>query len=228
MFQFSKRIAFVVAVVLLSNSTSVSAQCLAKASEGAFKKGDLLIGLTEGGTHATYITHNTGMGNDGNQQTVLDGDRDPLIIEYGITNYWGVGITIGTDVFDVNPKMYDFETASGKVQAFMSEFTIDANYHIRVSKRVDLSFFGAFGTSSVTFKGNEGDRDYKYNAAGCIARAGGRVRYYLGRFGFMGMVSAFSSSTSPDNKRGSNIGANRTTGITGHAYEFGVCYRLHL
>ena len=218
-------LAGIVAAALLGNTRS-SAQCVAKPAD-AFKKGYLLISVTEGTTHAGYSTNNKSNTYDGNQNVVLDGDRDPLTLEYGITNHWGLGLNIGTDIFTINPGMYGFSSSSGDVKALMTEFTVDANYHYFVTHHTDLSFFASVGTSSVYIKGNEGDGQYEYNASGGIVRVGTKARYYFkNRFGLIGMLSTFASSTTPDNKKTNTVGHNYNTLIQGYAVEFGVCYRF--
>ena len=222
-----RRISLLLAVAFLFGVPVAQAQCVATTGDGCFKKGALLINLTEGGTHADYLTRSAKPDGSAGQHALVDGDRDPLIIEYAATKHWGFGLTFGTDIFDVNPQMYGFTTASGYVQAFMSEVTADAHYHFLVTKKIDLSVFGAFGMSSVMFKGNEGDKDYQYNGGGGIIRAGGTARYYLGRrLSVVGMFSVFNCGTSPDKKKVNTTGLGYNTTITGHAYEFGICYRV--
>ncbi len=200
-----------------------------KADAQAFRKGSLFISLTEGGTHAHFGTTNTAVTNDGGVGNHVNGDRDPLNIEYALSNHWGIGINLGSDIFRVDPNTYyGFSTSTGKVTALMSEVMIDGNYHYFVTKHTDLSVFAALGIATVTVMGDDGaDSHYQYNAGGGIIRVGGMAKYYVThRFGFTGMFSLFSANTSPKDVKGNTVGQTRTTAIRGNAIEFGLCYRF--
>lgn len=202
--------------------------CALTSGAQAFRKGSLLVSVTEGSTMADYRTTNN---NDGandviNQNT--HGDRDPLFVEYGLTKHWGIGMAMGTDLFNVNPsKFYGFEVAGNNVKATMSEVAAECNYHFLVTRRLDMAAFTSVGISSVSFKGQEGDQDYNYNSSGPIARGGIKVHYYcIWRFGITAMASAFAANCATDGIKGNTVGQGYTTTIKGAAVEFGLCYRI--
>ncbi len=196
----------------------------------AFRKGSLFISISEGATHANYSTQGDG---GGITKDHINGDRDPLTIEYGLSKKWGVGVNLGTDIFKVNTEsFYGFQTTTGIATAYMSEFTLDGHYHYYVTKHSDLSAFASVGFSSVYFEGRDrkGDNaspDYKYNAGGGIIRIGARGKYYFkSRFGVIGMVSLFSASCKPKDIGENAAGQTYRTKIKGSAIEFGLCYRF--
>ena len=197
-------------------------------SAQSFTKGSLLISLSEGAAHVKYTTTNLNSGSDVTRQGNIAGDRDPITIEYGLTKHIGIGLNLGTDIFNVNPsEFYDFKTPSNKVKAFMSEVTVDGNYHFLSANHTDLSAFASVGMSSVSFSGNDGDRSYTYNAGGSIIRIGTKAKYYFRkRFGVHGMLSVYSANCSPVGVKGNTVGNDFATSITGYAIEFGFCYRL--
>jgi hypothetical protein len=192
----------------------------------SFKKGSLVISISEGATNGRFTTKDVNSGHivrDGN----VGGDRDPLTIEYGITNKWGVGVNMGADIHHISPAFYNLKVSTAKIDAITSELTVDANYHFFVTERTDLSAFGSIGVSSVFFKGTNGDKAYEYNAGGSIIRFGAKAKYYaFRRFGFLGMMSAYSSSCSPNQKKTSTESQAISTKIIGTALEFGLCYRV--
>jgi hypothetical protein len=211
------------AVILLV----VSSSQLAYAQ--AFRKGSLVVSLSEGATYSKFKTSNSADPyNDVITTQNINGDRDPLIIEYGITDRWGIGLTSGGDIYRVNPStLYNFQTTKGDIQAITGEFTVDANYHFYITKRVDLSGFGSVGLSGISIQGNDGDHAYEYKAGGGIIRVGAKAKYYvLKRFGIMGMVSAFSTNLSPDGAKENTMGQYSYTSIKGFAWELGLCYRI--
>ncbi len=194
----------------------------------AFKKGSLLISLSEGATFAKYTTANTNT-NDGeiiNHNT--NGDRDPLTVEYGLSNHWGIGLNMGGDILHVDPnKFYGIKSDGKKVDVFMSEFTVDANYHYFVTKRTDISAFASAGLSDVSFEGKEGDAPYMYKASGAILRMGTKIKYYVyKRIGVMAMVSTYTANCSTKDVKENTIAAGYDTRIKGFAVEFGICTRL--
>src|ERR1035437_3306807 len=155
----------------------------------AFKKGSLLVGLTEGSTSSVY---SVGENNNPVRNEPIHGVRDPLSLEYGITNHWGIGISMGTDIFNINPNSFygtDGLPVTG-VKSTTSELTLDASYHFYVSKRNDLSLTASVGSSSVSIKGNNGDSKYQYTANGGIMRFGIHARHYFcKRIGVIGMLT---------------------------------------
>jgi len=198
------------------------------AAAQAFRKGSLLVSLTEGTTWSKYSTRNTNAGSDVMHSDNINGDRDPLTVEYGLSDKWGIGLNMGGDLFKVDPnKFYGFETSHHYVTAIMSEFTIDGNYHFFVTKRLDLSAFASVGVSSVSFKGNDGDHAYKYESGGLLGRTGMKAKYYFfRRLGATAMLSAFSTKCSTEDVKDNTVGQGYSTTIKGAALEFGLCYRI--
>lgn len=194
----------------------------------SFKKGSFLISISEGSTKAQYSTNNT---NNTKQfcSSKLDGIRDPLFIEYGITKRWGIGLSTGNDLFNINPnQFYGFNTNDGKdLNVKTSEFTFDLNYHVFSSKRTDISIYSSIGSFGVDFSAKSGENTYNYNASGGIVRFGTKFRYYFWkRLGIMAMLSTYSGTANPDkNLKFGELSAQSTT-ISGTATEFGLCFRL--
>ena len=196
----------------------------------AFHKNVFLLSLSEGHSLINYTTK-TGEGSEQSRvhRGCIHGDRDPIIIEYGISNHWGVGLTSGKDIFEINPAdFYGFSVSSGKIKSNSNEFTIDGNYHFFVNKRLDLSVFTSLGGFSVDFKGvDNGDYNYSYKANGNIIRVGSRARYYFWRhLGVFGMVSSYAASCNTKNVTDNTVGKGYTTSINGFTVEMGVCYRF--
>lgn len=212
---------FFVILFCLFLSAQVTAQ--------AYRKGSLLISVSEGSTWANYSTSDI----SGPKPTLIktkcmDGVRDPLIIEYGISNRWSIGLSSGTDIFKVTSSdFYKFSTSDEKVKVSTGEFTIDGTYHVFVNKRLDLSVFTSVGFLSINFKGNDNDVSYKYTANGNIIRLGGKARYYFfKRLGAFGMVSSYAASCSPKDVKGNTVANNYSTSINGFAIEAGLCFRI--
>lgn len=210
------------ASVLLLVSFSLKAQ--------AFKKGSLLISISEGHNIANYSTSNIANSNEGvHHMALIQGERDPIFIEYGLTNRWGLGLNSGTDNFNINPSaFYGFSIPNKRLVKFStSELTFEGIYHVYVDRHLDLSVFSSLGVFSVAFKGNESDASYTYNAGGNIIRMGSRARYYFKkRFGILGMVSSYAATCSPKNVKGNNVGTNYSTSLSAFALEFGLCYKF--
>ena len=76
----------------------------------AYRKGSLSISISEGHTLANYRTNDISSGKEVLvNEDVIIGIRDPLVIEYGISNRWSVAVSSGNDIFTVNPsKFYGF------------------------------------------------------------------------------------------------------------------------
>lgn len=200
--------------------------CMANNTKAqSFKKGSVLINVSEGSTYATYTA--TNINTDVVHATYIEGCRDPLTVEYGITDKWGIGINMGGDIYQIDPaKFYDFKT-SEKVKSIMSELTLDANYHFYATRHTDLAAFGSLGFSSVSMTGDDGDFHYQYKSGGMIIRAGMKARYYFRkRFGATGMLSGFATQCSPEGVKGNTVANNYTTSIKGYALEIGLCYRI--
>jgi hypothetical protein len=208
----------IVFVLLLVPTVYVSAQ--------AFNKGSLLVSLSEGATYARYSTSNTG--SDVMRNEHVSGDRDPITVEYGLTKHWGVGINLGGDILHVNPSnFYGYDGAGHNAQVITSEATVDAHYHFFVTKHTDLSAVLSFGLASVGIEGNTGDGHYQYNAVGGIIRGGVEGRYYITkRFGFLGMLTAYSSQCSTKDVKDNTFGNNISTSIKGYTWELGLCFRF--
>jgi hypothetical protein len=219
-------ICFVVCYLLLSIVTTLKAQL-------AFNKGSLLVSVSEGSTTATYSTSDV---SNPQSPTLLHsckikGIRDPLIIEYGITRKWSIGITTGADIFAVNPAAYyGFKIADTcRTNATTSEFTFNTSYHFFVTERLDFSAFGSIGMFGVSFKGKASDdgTSYSYSSQGGIVRTGLQARYYfLKRLGVFGMVSSYCANSSSKDVKGNTSVNTTTTKINGSAFEAGLCYRF--
>ncbi len=201
----------------------------------AFRKGCLLLSISEGSTTAKYSTTNhNAAGNTEAMATQIhmadmDGVRDPLFLEFGLSNRWGIGLSSGNDLFTLNPQTYyGFKRSDGKsITAKTSEFTFDINYHFYTRKKVDLSVYTSLGSFGVAFSGKDGETAYNYNSKGGIVRAGIKARYYFWkRLGVMGMISTYSADASTDGLKGITVGNNTSTSIKGTALEFGLCFRF--
>ncbi len=215
--------------VLTSIAMCVLASAASAQSAPSFHKGSFRINLTEGSTHSTYGTGE--INNKGGKENLqhMIGDRDPLQLEYGLSNHWGIGVTMGNDIFNnINSSaFYGFQTPGDLVKAKTSEFTLDGSYHFFVTPLTDFSVVGSFGSASVLIQGGNGDCAYNYNAAGGIVRLGLHARYYILRYvGVVAMVSAYSENVSPQGVRGNNVGAGYATSISGVDVEGGICIRF--
>ncbi len=209
----------VIAIALLTYSASAQ----------SFKKGSFLISLSEGTTYSTFSTTTNNTGNSDVLHTGnITGNRDPITIEYGLTNHWGLGINMGGDIYHADPsKYYGFQTATNDIKVITSELTLDANYHFFVTRHFDLAAFASLGFSSVSFNGNDGDHSYQYKSGGLLVRTGTKARYYITkRFGVMGMVSTFATQNGTDGVKGNTVGNGYTTSLKGSAIEFGLVYRV--
>lgn len=204
----------------------------------AYQRGTIQADVTEGNTFSNYTTginttaHEVGWGH-------FVGCRDPLSIEYGISNRFGIGLTSSSDYYMIDPsRFYGFSVANNQVKALASEFTIDGSYHFYVTRHWDIAGVLSFGSSTVSFSGNNGyqpntdtykansilasDGTYNYNAKGFIVRTGLHARYFIGHLGFVAMFTAFNEGAQVQKE----IAGQYTTGITGFAKEFGFCWRF--
>ena len=193
----------------------------------AFNKGSLLVSISEGSTHTKYTSVNT-EANNGTVSNHVNGDRDPLTVEYGLSKHFGIGLNMGGDILHADPKSFYNINSSGKApDVITSELTVDATYHYFITRRTDLSGFLSAGPSSVYIKGKDGDANYTYNAGGGLVRVGTKAKYYFCRhFGIMGMLSAYGASCSPKGVKDNTVAAGYDTRITGYASEFGICGRF--
>jgi hypothetical protein len=193
----------------------------------AYKKGTLMIGISEGSTKANYTTSDIHT-NQLVKHKCGDGVRDPFVIEYGISNKWSLGLCAGNDIFKVNvADFYGGPTLTNQAKVTTSEFTFDANYHFFVNKRLDLSAFTSLGGFSIKIASNESDIYYKHVANGNIIRIGIRARYYFwNRLGAFGMISNYAAKCSPKDVKGNSFGQNYSTSISGFAIETGLCFKI--
>lgn len=198
---------------------------MSASAQVAFRRGSLMVSLSEGSTISNYSTRNI---NTGERHSICTpGDRDPIIIEYGISNRWGLGISSGNDVYKIKPGAYGFRTSGDVVTSKTSEFTFDGTYHVFVNKRLDLSVYGSIGFFSVNVKGKDGDNAYNYTSNGNIFRVGTRARYYFWkRLGATGMISSYAANSTPKDVRGNTVGNSYSTSMNGFTIEMGLCYRI--
>ena len=201
----------------------------------AYRKHVILVGVTEGSTHATYVT------NDGHSgaKTQAIANRDPLLIDFGLTNRLSIGLCLGSDIYKSSGSGYPIapqpsldrdaisSPGSYPFKTTMSECLLNVDYHYLVRRKWDLSGFGGVGFSGVTGVGNkEGGQSLNYTSNGSIIRCGSKVRFYFCRhFGLVWMLSAFSSANAENNKL-SNVGLNLSTKVSGYTSEFGINFRI--
>lgn len=222
---------FAALLLFFSILSTSNAQISSKIPSKSFRKGCLLVSISEGVTTAKYTTstYNDGQTTKVNSQ-VITGERDPLIVEFGLTDRIGIGFCSGADIFRVNPsRFYGFnlQNSSDKIKATTSEFTFDLNYHVFTAPRTDASVFTSFGFFGIAFSGKNGDYNYKYNANGGMVRVGTKIRYYFyKRLGAFGMFSCYTGSACPKGEKGNNVGKNINTTVSGAALEIGLCYRF--
>ena len=232
--------AILVSVSAITFNTALNAQ-------QAFHKHALIVSVSEGSATGNYKTigtydntsattpgssYRSSQGNDGEvvHHEIIHGDRDPLIIEYGVSDHWGIGLSSGGDIYKVDPsKFYGFDVETHQVKVKTSDLTFDCNYHFLVTKRWDVSAGGSLGLFGVEFKGKENtDKNpYNYSAGGGIVRGDIRAHYYFyKRLGLFGMASIFSGSCSPGENTKNTVAMNTKTKIQGRAVEFGFCFRF--
>lgn len=217
-------------VVLCGMWVPASAQSVAASlpKVPSFHKGAFRINLSEGSTNSTYTTTDINTHGRENSQHFM-GDRDPLQLEYGLSNHWGIGITLGNDIFNnVNSSaFYGFQTPTDLVTAKTSELTIDGSYHFFVTQVSDFSVVGSIGSASVLIQGGNSDETYKYNTGGGIIRLGLHARCFIFRYvGVVAMISAYSENVSPEGVKGNTAGTNYSTSISGFDIEGGLCFRF--
>ncbi|MES2513623.1 MAG: hypothetical protein V4580_05735 [Bacteroidota bacterium] len=199
------------------------------ANAQAYRKGSLLVSISEGHTLANYTTNDISTGKEKVvNEDVLIGVRDPFVIEYGLSKRWSVALSTGNDIFEVNSsKAYGFSSGDTKVKVSTSELNAECAYHAFVNKRLDLSVFVATGVFSISMKGGESDYTYNHTSKGTIVRYGTRVHYYFWkRLGAVGMVSNYLANCSPKDVKGNNTAKNYSTSINGIAIEGGLCFRI--
>ena len=192
----------------------------------SFRKGSILVSISEGTTAVDYSTSDGGKNNTCNLMT---GNRDPIALEYGLTSHWGVGITSGADIYNIDiNKQYAYTSPIKPVRTITSEATLDVYYHFLVTRRVDLSTYLSVGANSIGIKGTPGDGvPYQYTASGNVIRTGLKGRYYVTkRFALMNILSCYNSGFSTQHITGNTFGNGYSTNIRGLAWEFGLSYRV--
>ncbi len=201
-----------------------------QADAQAFRKGSLVLTFSEGATITNYTTTNIRESKDVYNTVHAQGNRDPLALEYGISDRWGVGLSMGSDIYKVDPDhMYNYVWAAGKINSVMGEISAEVNYHCFVTKRVDIAAYSALGLAGVNFTVKDDGKEYNYNCGGTIVRLGVKAKYYVfKRVGFLGMVSAFSTHCTTTGDQPGYTGESHpyATSIKGVAAELGLCYRI--
>jgi hypothetical protein len=236
--------AFLLSICLLAGANQMKAQ-------KAFQRGSLMVSISEGSTVSKYKTSGvTGTASSAtpgmyksHENGVVDdshpiehgeptcGVRDPLIVEYGVSDRISLGFSSGNDLFKVDPStFYGFTRIDGApVTAKTEELTFDGSYHFFVNKRLDLSAFAGIGMFNVAFKSQEVSdaTPYNYSAKGNMARGGLRVRYYFYKhLGAFGQISSYTGKCSSNKVKENNLPGNYSTSISGSAIEAGLCYRF--
>lgn len=193
----------------------------------AFRKGSLLVSISGGDTYANFSTCNRGNGEVKGDNQNMDGIRDPLIIEYGITDQIGIGFSSGVDYYKVDPvAFYGFQSAHEKVRIATKEITGDVNYHFFTSNVIDLSCYGSLGLFNTSFEDKTMGNN-KNKSTGGIARAGTRARVYVYKgLAVMFMFSTFTSSATAKYSTETTAGKAYNTNIKGYATEFGLSYHI--
>lgn len=194
----------------------------------AYRKGSLMVSISEGSTWANFNTESINPETPVKQTRCVDGIRDPLIIEYGLSNRWSLGLTSGADLFKVKPsEFYGFTNETDEVTVKTGELTIDCSYHVFVNKRLDLSVSASAGMFATTFDASTNDATYKYTSNGNMLRFGTKARFYFWRrFGAFGMMSTYFADTSTKDVKGNTVANDYKTSLNGFAIEGGLCYRI--
>ncbi len=222
-------------------------------AQTAFHKYSLSVSLTGGSTRAFYttsLTHPSDIGNKGHRECI-HGAVDPLILEFGVSDRFGIGLTAGGDRYDIDSrKYYNYspQYGNGKLTTYTGYVTFDCNYHPFVGTKLDVSLYGGIGTFKVNVldcpegeateaNANASDgssnsdvattKYYQYMARGPIVRTGVKMRYYFWRrLGAMMMVTGFTGKATPTGNGYYSFGNDYSTRITGVSTEFGICYRF--
>jgi hypothetical protein len=206
----------------------------------AFYKKCLVSSITGGPSTAVFTTRS----DDGQKvhRERVNGMIDPLIMEYGITDKVGVGFSLGGENYNLNAKDFyraKLPDANEYMTASTKYFTLDYSYHPFVTKRIDVSLFGAAGYFKVQGTSYQFSEDYcapptelySYKGHGAVIRAGVRSRIYFSkRFGFMAMAYGFNGMVkekqkpNPVSDQVNNTG--HYTSLLGGGFEFGLCFRI--
>lgn len=196
----------------------------------SFRKGTLLIGISEGSTMARYTTSDV-YTHQVIKDVVIKGDRDPLQIEYGISNKWGIALSFGNDIFKINPqRFYKFGPSEDR-KVKTSESLIEINYHFINSDKWDIvAFYGIGSFKAELFDNNS---NCLKNALltyekGKISRGGLKARFYFTkRWAVLGMLSVFNAYAQTDQSKPNDILYNRIqTNVKGTTLEFGLSYKI--
>lgn len=202
----------------------------------AFYKKCLVTSITGGPSRALFTTYT----NDGEKvhSDMANGQIDPLIMEYGLTNKLGIGFSRGGENYSIDPaKFYraDLPDYSSTMWTSTKYLTADLSYHPYITKRLDVSLFASTGIFKVTgdvYKlGEWCDPLYTYTGRGAIVRGGIRSRFYFTkRFGLMAMAYGFNGIVKAKYKPGSVSDQINNTGyytnVAGGGLEFGLCFRI--
>lgn len=195
------------------------------AEDHAFHKGTLNMSFTWGATFANYAAK------EETKRTIhrsrVSGVHDPLFIEYGVSPDMGIGISLGTDLFTIDPsKYYGVATSMSDATVYMSDASFFVSRHY-VLRRFDASFSAAIGLSSVNINGRDDDASYQYNSMGYLVRASAKLTYFFSRnWGVTAMYSGFTNSNSSKNFEGNTLGKNFMTEIRGFSWEGGLTCKL--
>lgn len=196
-----------------------------------FKKGTLLIGISEGSTWARYTTSDFYTKQVINDE-IVKGDRDPLQIEYGISHKWGIAVSFGNDIFKIKPKESYHYNYSDVMKSKTRESVVEINYHFYTQHKWDLAVFGGLGSFKVELFDNNSkclkDAKISYDKGG-IVRYGLKARYYVfNRFSVLGMLSMFgAASHSGQLKSNTDVPVQRIeTRVSGITLEFGLSYKI--
>jgi hypothetical protein len=214
----------------------------------AFYKRALVTSVSRGPSRALYTTK-TAEGKTVHSE-IIRGNIDPLIMEYGLTDKIGIGFSRGGEIYGVNSREFYKTKAPDDLNCYMMAstkyLTVDLSYHFYVSKRIDLSVFGAAGYYSVsgtssfssgpelkengTYQASAVQYFY-YKGSGLVSRGGVRARlYYSKRFGLMAMAYAFDGGVKGkkmNNEISDEVsGSAYSTFLRGAGLEFGLCMRL--
>jgi hypothetical protein len=215
-------------ITILSVVTLVLLIATVKPSNAqAFRKGFFVFNVSEGWTGGTYQT-STGEGSKVIAIGHEGGDRDPFCVEYGISKHFGIGLSSGADIYNVDPeKYYGFGASLTRAKVTTADFTLDFGYHFMTTAKTDFAVVASFGGSSASMKGSDGDINYQYTAHGNVARLALHSRlYFSNHFGFLAMASIFAMGNATKGVTDNNVGNGYTTTVCGTALEFGLCYRI--
>ncbi len=225
-------------IALLLTALSSYAQ-KAEVLPKAFYKGCLVTSITGGPGKALFTTFN----NNGDMvhSDMAVAQIDPLIMEYGLTDKIGIGLSRGGENYNIDAnKFFNVGVAEGDQTMWTSTkyLTADLSYHPFTTKRIDVSLVASAGFFKVTgdcYKFSEWSCSsqplYSYRGKGAVARAGIRARYYFTkRFGLMALAYGFSGIAKAKYQPNAITDQKNNTGyytsISGGGLEFGLCFRI--